>query len=195
MAYTNNIPQPNDQLSTSQPQILANFAAIDSGTTGTGTGFSRNHVTLTNGTDGGLHYRVDFEAALSAPTITGFVSSAYPKTVVVTTPSSSNVELFYKNTGSDIQLTSSALTASSGEGFIGGGLQIRSAFVGWPGQSGTISFSSRFPTACLSVVVSNANSGNNAATINVITNSATGFQVFSPNVSGGANFSYVATGY
>jgi hypothetical protein len=51
MSYNPNIPQPTNLISQSQGQILANFTAIDS----TSYGFSREHITITNVTNGGLH--------------------------------------------------------------------------------------------------------------------------------------------
>ena len=81
MVYNRNIPGPNDILSNSQSQLQANFQQIDSGTTGSGTGFSRNHVTLTDGTNGGLHNRVDFYQPVADPPISGFTGSLYVKTV------------------------------------------------------------------------------------------------------------------
>ena len=90
MSYNNAIPQPTNLISNSQAQILGNFAAIDSGSTGTGAGFSRNHVTMTDATNGGLHYRVDYYQAESSPALSGFVASMYPKTVT-------NIEAFFKN--------------------------------------------------------------------------------------------------
>lgn len=69
MAYLPNIPQPTDLVSDSQGDLLGNFTAIDTGTTATGQGFSREHVTMTDGTNGGLHVQATMinQAALSAP--------------------------------------------------------------------------------------------------------------------------------
>lgn len=105
MAYNRSIPQSTDLISNSQSQILGNFQAIDSGTTGTGAGFSRNHITLTDATNGGLHNRVDYYQSVTDPMITGFVSSLYAKTVV-------DAELFYRNLGGIVQLTNLAVTSS-----------------------------------------------------------------------------------
>lgn len=145
MAYNDAIPQPGDLISTSQGQILGDFQAIDSGTTGTGIGFSRNHITMTDATNGGLHNRVDYYQAVSSPTITGFIGSLYPKTVT-------NVELFYKNGTKDMQISNSLLTASSGQAMIPGGLQVRcgSGNTG-AGSTASISFTPNFLTAVVSV--------------------------------------------
>lgn len=147
MSYTNNIPNATDLISNSQAQIKSNFTAIDSGSTGTGIGFARNHITMTDATNGGLHNRVDYYQAVASPTISGFTSSAYAKTV------SAISELFYKNGTADIQLTSSSLTASGGQGMLPGGLLVK-AGSGNSGGSTTvsISFATAFTTACIAVI-------------------------------------------
>jgi hypothetical protein len=108
MSYNRNIPQSTDLVSNSQPQILGNFQTIDAGSNLTGIGFTRNHVTMTDASNGGLHSRVDFYQAVADPLISGFVSSLYPKTV-------SNVELFYRNAAAITQLTGlTVITTGSG---------------------------------------------------------------------------------
>lgn len=61
MAYNNNIPQPGDQLSVSQADILNNFAAIS-------TLVNVNHVDF-NGADQGKHKWVTFPVQVAAPVI------------------------------------------------------------------------------------------------------------------------------
>lgn len=62
MAYNNNIPQPNDDLSVSQPQILANFAEI-------ATAFNLNHVAF-NATGEGKHMFVEMPNQNASPPTT-----------------------------------------------------------------------------------------------------------------------------
>ena len=180
MAYDRNIPQPTDLISNSQADLLANFQAIDSGTTGTGTGFSRNHVTLTDGTNGGLHNRIDFYQALASPAISGFVASEYPKTVT-------NIELFYKNATQDMQISNSLLTAASGEGMLPGGLQIRCG--GGTANNTSTTFTTAFPNACIAVV---ATLNTSVGTIQITAKSAT---AFTANSSSSGAMYYVAIGY
>ena len=185
MAYNNNIPLSTDNISVSQGNILTNFGT--SGIDSTSFGFSRNHVSMTDGTNGGLHKAVDFYQPIASPTLGGTGGVAYPKTVT-------NSELFFKNSVSDMQISNSLLTASSGQGMLPGGLQVRCGTSSFPGQNQYVNFSIAFPIACLSVVVSNANSGNNASTINVTSIQPNRFQVFCPN-GAGSNLSYMAIGY
>lgn len=188
MAYDNNIPQPTDVISNSQGDLLANFMAIDSGTTGTGIGFSRNHVTMTDATNGGLHSRVDFYVALASPTITGFISSLYPKTVT-------NVEAFYKNGSADIQLSNSLLTASSGQGMLPGGLQIRCGFGSvTSGSTQLVTWTATpFPVAPLAALACGIGNDN---IFSVVLGSLTTTQVtFHINGSAVAEFYWIALGY
>lgn len=185
MAYTNNIPASTDLISTSQGQIQANFTAIDSGTTGTGIGFARNHITMTDGTNGGLHNRVDYYQAVSSPSISGFVSSAYAKTVT-------HAELFYKNATQDMQVTNSLLTAASGEGMLPGGLQIRSGSGSSNGAGISNSFSTAFPTGCIAVTATGRNASQPTNDIKVTAISTTAFTAKS---AAGEAIYYIAIGY
>lgn len=73
MSYTKNIPQPTDQINNSQPQILANFQAID-------TVVSVNHVDFDDPTgDQGKHKFVEFPAEnYTAPVVAGEVTVYAP---------------------------------------------------------------------------------------------------------------------
>jgi hypothetical protein len=145
MAYNPNIPQPTNLISNSQGDILGNFTAIDSGATGTGIGFSRNHVTMTDGTNGGLHYKVDYNQPIASPTPSSG-GTEYTKTVT-------NIELFYKNSVADMQITNSALTTTSGQGMLPGGLQIRVGTAQATGDPGSpSSITPPFSIACLGVI-------------------------------------------
>jgi hypothetical protein len=189
MSYNRNIPLSTDLISNSQPSILGNFQAIDSGTTGTGIGFARNHVTMTDATNGGLHNRIDFYQALTSPTITGFVASEYPKTVT-------NIELFYKNTTQDMQITNSLLTASSGQGMLPGGLQIRTGIVSGMSANNsaqTITYGLAFPTATIVVMTTARGSDYTHPVQTSGTNKS--FFLATCNNGGTVNFNYVAIGY
>ncbi len=149
MVYNRNIPGPNDILSNSQSQLQANFQQIDSGTTGSGTGFSRNHVTLTDGTNGGLHNRVDFYQPVADPSISGFTGSLYVKTV------GGLSQLFFANSSLVTQLTGITGAAGSGTVTIPGGIVLKWGTVSVPaGFTNTITFPVAFPANCYAVVVS-----------------------------------------
>ena len=70
--YTPGIPQPTDLISNSQGQILGNFSTIDTGSTGRVSspgnhGFSREHVTMTDAANGGLHAQATMLKQVSLP--------------------------------------------------------------------------------------------------------------------------------
>lgn len=160
MTYNNSIPLGTDLISASQSQIKANFTAIDSGTTGTGIGFSRNHVTMTDGTNGGLHNRVDFYQAIAAPTISGFVSSLYPK--------ATNNDLFYKNGTAEYQLTSALVSGTTGGASpattdytmtLPFGLILKFGGNDFASTGTAMTFSTPFPTAFLGAVLTCRHNG------------------------------------
>lgn len=199
MVYKNNKPEATDLLATSQGDLLGNFAAIDSGTTGLGAGFSRNHVTLTDATNGGLHNRVDYYVAVASPTISGFVSSAYPKNVTYPGPVT-YVEEFYKNATSDLPITNTYLSAALGEGMLPGGLQIRSGTGSSNGAGIANTFSKAFPSAVLFVVVtgSNGSQATNKISVTALNNGGGAGAVgvgFTAMSSLGEALYYVAIGY
>ncbi len=183
MVWNPALPAYTSKLALSPGYIQSNWNAIDNGATGTGTGFTRNHVTMADPTNGGLHYRCDFYQAVVSPALTG-VSSCYPRTVT-------NVELFYKNAVQDMQVTNSLLTASLGEGMLPGGLQIRSG-TGTATSIGQLNtFSKSFPVACIAVVAQQKTSSANP--IFITTSSAADFTAL--KAGGSASFYYIAIGY
>lgn len=195
MVYTNTQPASTQLVSQGQGTIQANFLAIDTGTSLNGIGFSRNHVTMTDATNGGLHSRVDYYQAVSSPTISEFVSSAYPKNVTYSAAAGTPtyVEYFYKNATSDIQATNTLLTTGSftstlAQGMLPGGLTMQCGKGNTNGVA--IVFAFPFPTACIGVVATTFNSG---AQVNVSSISSSQFLVVSP--SGNVGFFYIAFGY
>lgn len=76
MSYNAAIPQPGDLISNSQPQILANFAVIDSSVYG----FAREHVALTDTSLGGLHKLATMPNTASVAPATGYGSYYASKT-------------------------------------------------------------------------------------------------------------------
>ncbi len=84
--YNPNIPQPTDQISLSQPQILTNFSQLN-------VLYSNDHVAwnATNTNSRGQHIKITFNAPLSMdPNQVATIASLYTKTVT-------NTELFFQN--------------------------------------------------------------------------------------------------
>lgn len=196
MTYTRNVPLANDLISDSQAILEANTNIVDSGTTGTGTGFSRNHVTMTDGSgNGGLHNEIDFYQNLSDPTISGFVSAIYPKLV------SSQSELFQKNGSGTTQITSGALPIWKGGSTATGVVTATVAATGivtFPNglqfQWGQITAASQTNTPVLFTALGGVSFNNNCfniqTTINENASNANVLDVFSVTKNG---FSYYNT--
>ena len=161
MGYNRNVPQSTDLISNSQSDLLGNFQAIDSGTTGTGIGLSRNHVTMTDATNGGLHHEVDFYQNVSDPTISGFVSSLYPKLV------GSDSQLFFRNGAQILQLTGTSTVGAAGSVTIQGGVIIKFGKVTSPNNNTSVDFPAAFASSCFGVFVSGGNASGTQPTINI----------------------------
>jgi len=92
--YNPNIPQPNDDPTASQNDLLQNFGKLN-------TDWAVNHVALTLGGNNGLHTKVQFPNVLSVdPTVTGLQSCVYPKLGPDSRPA-----LFFNNALNVYQLT------------------------------------------------------------------------------------------
>lgn len=140
MAYNRLIPQSTDLLSNSQSQILGNFQTIDAGTSLTGVGFSRNHVTMTDATNGGLHSRVDYYQNVADPVISGFVASLYPKSIAQGGLAAAS-QLFF-NTATPYAITGAVSATSNGFAYLPGGILIKWGKTGTINSTGTFSFPS-----------------------------------------------------
>lgn len=108
MPYNENIPQPSDKLKNSQPQLLANFQAID-------TVVTVNHVTFDDPSgDQGKHKFVTFPRQSGDP-VTGTTEiNMYTKLNATTARS----EIYVKNgTGTAIPITASS--GPNGLGVVG----------------------------------------------------------------------------
>ena len=189
MAYNRNIPAATDLISNSQSAIQGNFQAIDSGQTGNpgAIGFSRNHVTMTDATNGGLHHRVDYYQNVAAPTIGAFVSSLYPREF----PAASSIsQLFFKNGVSEYQLTNlgRVTTTPSASGY---GLTTPWGIVinwgqiavgaGGPTSGTSLTFQVPFPTSVDSIIATGINSNGSQGNVTVTGGSTTGCTLFSAN--------------
>lgn len=187
MVYDPTIPQPTDLISASQAQLLANFAAIDSATTG----FAVDHTTLTDAANGGKHKKMTMVQQGSAP------ATGVSEVALYTKALGGDPELYLRraSSGTEVLMTRGAPTSSSGEGVAFGGLQIRAASGTISSQSQGFTFSSAFATACISVMVTNASSGNNVSYFGVVSYNTTGFTLYQAGGTLPSNFTYVAIGY
>lgn len=149
MSYNPNIPQAADLISNSQSAILGNFTTIDPGTSLTGVGFARNHVTMTDGTNGGLHSRVDYFQSVTDPVISGFVSSLYTKSVVQGGLAAAPQLIF--NAGTPYEITGAVSATAQGFCYLPGGILLK--WGSFSSAGGTNTFT--FPTGATIPVFSN----------------------------------------
>jgi len=165
MPYLPNIPQPTDNISDSQGQILGNFQQLQ-------TSFSVNHVPLTTASNNGKHTFIEMPTLGSDPTLPpGLLSGE--GTLFVNTKSSVR-ELYYTPdvSGNSYRLTATStlhfptfststnypsatsLTQFGGWTFLGGGMLLQYGFEKLPGSSsptGTLPFPRSFSGAPFSV--------------------------------------------
>lgn len=201
MAYLSNIPQPIDNLSTSQGQMLANFGVLNSF-------YGMDHFPYTDATHTGFHKQVTFNDVAAPGAQTAPSSISYTKTVG-TTPQE---ELFFKNSKYETQITSngnaiwkgSPVSATDGEvvlsaatnGYINfpNGLILQWGIITSPTQHTTtdVLFATaniNFPNACFNVTATLINAGGttNVQTVS-IRNGSLAFDRFSYNYSGGSAY-------
>jgi hypothetical protein len=180
MAY-NDTPLPTETPAQSQPLIRQNFKQIADS-------YNTDHIPFT-GSPQGYSNKTTFVSQASDPTKVVNAGIAYTKTPAAHT------ELYYEGeagTGSVLQITNQALTTASGEGFMPGGLQIRSGSSTASIAGVTVNFTSAFPVACVSVVVCAFNSGNQ---VNVGSIAAGGGSFVAKSPQGNCSIFYIATGY
>lgn len=196
-AYNPNIPQPTDNISTSQGDLLNNFSQLNIQFSGDHTAFNTGM-----GNGDGRHKQVMFNSPPSIiPVPTGTESSVYPNIV------SAQQELFFKNAISSTQITSgslpiwkggtiggtgavSSIIASPGKMDLPNGLQMRwgNASVNTTGT--TINFVSAFSTNCLSVTLTATSTQSRGSAVSNV--SSASFRAYSEN--NGTTMYYFAIG-
>lgn len=143
MAYQQNIPQPTDEPSSSQNDLLQNFQAINALV-------NVNHEPF-NGADQGKHTKVDLARSGAAPAPSGTFGVLYGLL------SGSETELFYKNdAGTEQQLTNKTVS-SSGTNYafdLPSGIKLRFGKVNTSGVNTNVTFNGAFTTSVFSVVIS-----------------------------------------
>lgn len=199
MTFNPLIPQPTDNLSTSQGQILTNFTTLN-------TIFNIDHYAFNDSitANRGLHRKIDFPATTTVSAPTGSASVFYSKSV-----SGVSSPYFDNAAGTSVLWRSSGLTGLTTETLGNpGALNLPNGFQMKWGQgsfSGTattapISYSANFPTSTDSVQVTRAggNTGANPEDIFLTTlASSSGFTAKRSSVapSSGLNFYWFAIGH
>lgn len=186
-SYNPNIPSAGTRIDRTFQQISTNFQELNSqyGTSG-------DHIAFTASTNNGKHNKSTYPEQSAAPTTAANEVAVYSKQNA--TSSVSDLYVRREGSGSELQITASQLTASSGEGSTVDGLQIRVAqnqsYTG-SGAAQTFTYATAFPTNTLAAVLVPQNS-NTTMQVNAGSYSSTGFQVIA---IANCSFSYIAIGY
>lgn len=181
MPYTNNIPQPTDNLSASQADILENFSQLD-----IQYGSSGDHVAFTAGTNNGKHKKATMVEQSPSPTAGDNEMVLY--TAQNSTSNVADLYLGRESAGTVLQISDSVLLASQGNGRTVDGLIFKC------GQGSTnvaVSFAIAFPNALLSA---QATPFADSAQVNVTSPTASGFSV-ATTASTPVAFFWIAIGY
>jgi hypothetical protein len=175
MPYNPNIPQPTDNPSVSQSQMLGNFSTL-------ATDFAVNHIPLTSGgATAGYHTQIWFPAPLSAdPGLTAPQASLYTKT------SGGASQLFYQNgalASNVVQLTGLSNNVS-GSNY---GFATPFGFIMNMGQvsTGAVTYALPFSTTIYTVLMT-VIAGAPTTNWSILTSNLTGFTYQTSN----ANFFY-----
>lgn len=185
MAYSQNIPQPTDDPSDSQPLLLGNFQAINSF-------LGQNHLSIADGEDG-KHKFMQMPEQASAPTTAANEGALYTKEG----SASSTSDLFYRqeSDGTEIQLTSGTPTsATDGTSSLPGGIIIKWGSSSWANGSNSqaVTFTTAFSSSLYSLVVTaKTSAGYQVAYQN---SSVSGFTAYRGTTSGLVTFTYIAIG-
>jgi len=182
--YTSNIPQPTDNPSRSQDQILQNFQSIS-------TAVAVNHVQF-NDPDEGKHKFLQMPEESSAPATASNEGALYTK------DSGSQPDLYWRNesSGSEQQMTNTVpVTVSPNRHWnFADGLKIRLGTVTHTGTSTPVVFSSPFLGDAYTVMLTPIGAAATVNAWNAQALSVNGFTLASIGSGGGTLFYYMAFG-
>lgn len=197
MPYNNAIPQPTDQLSQSQVDILGNFSTLY-------TYLNVNHADFGSGNDG-KHIYVEFVNQTAGPPPIAFPAGEIALYSFLNPTTTINQLYLNNSTGNQIPIDAASLMAN-GYSYIPSGLIIK-----WnqstvnplmtPFNPCAITFTTPFPTACLSVQITprNAPGIDSQYSASVVSFNAAGFSVWASQrtttLAQQTTFLYLAIGY
>jgi len=190
MSWNPNIPQSTDKLSNSQPQLLGNFQAIN-------TGFSFNHVALNLGADAGKHNLLTMPQQTFPQTVAGSDLLMY----VGLEPLTAQSQIYFltpavsSGGGNGIPFTAVGTDASTfGWTYIPSGVQIKWGNFGFSGAvPATVTMQGPHFASSTSYQVIITCSTNNATTYSALNINGISF-TFSSAVTAAETYSYVAIG-
>lgn len=179
MTFNPNIPQPNDDPTASQADLLGNFGKLNAD-------WAVNHIPLTSGGNNGFHKMIQFPNILNSdPAAIGQQSVVYPKIGPDSLPA-----LFFRNSAKVYQLTNLPVTTvGTNRGVVTPwGFTINAGTI----ASGTTSANFAIPFANGQIyTLILTPSGGTLTTYTIISVSGTGFSF---NTQAASNYNYFAIG-
>jgi hypothetical protein len=191
MTYNPLIPQPTDQPSASQSQILTNFTQLN-------TIFSSNHYAFNDATVAlrGQHRVVVLEQQAVGPATTATQGALYTKAW----GGSPNIYFRRKSSGSEVLMTANTdpIALPVGYTFLPNSMGIQWGIANAPAgvESGDINFAIPFSAGPYSVVCTMIRNSNTTNTIYVVTGTVTTtrFHVRNTDTGGAHDFYWMAIG-
>ena len=183
--YFNNIPQPDDDPTDSQPQFLSNFQAILNAQ-------DRNHVDFSDTGNSGRHEVVEMQQQAGNPTPVSSFASLF-----VRDDSGTQNLYLLDDASTEYQLTNAFTAATAGAATLPGGLEFKWGFDTAPDASSfPIVFPTPYTTATFNVqiTVSKINSIGRTVMVSNGTLSTTGFTTVNNNDGNPINFFWLAIG-
>jgi hypothetical protein len=184
--YTANIPQPGDDPSQSQGQILQNFQSLQDAQ-------DKNHVTLQDITNRGLHKFLQMPEQGSDPTTAVNQGGLYCKDIAGFT----RLVFRQENNGTIIQMTGiDPVSATNGYTFLPGGLLLQwgtSAVNGAPAIT-NILFPITFPANCFNVSITPVRNVTNVDIVYLVAKNNVNFTARNTSSSGITSINWIAIG-
>lgn len=182
--YNAGVPNPDNDPSVDQPDMLINTQSIASL-------IATDHVGF-NTPNGGTHDQVTFSSN-NVPTL----PTTFP-TLFTQVPSGGTKPELYFYSGTAAQSSSQYVRASAGSAVLTAGIIIKWGSSGLVPNNTTINFVSPFPNACFNVQLTIQDATQKQAFLNVSSQTTTGFTIRTINSNGSATstaFEYFAIGF
>lgn len=185
--YTANIPQPGDNPSQSQDQILQNFQSLQNA-------LDKNHVTLSDTTNRGLHKFLQMPEQGSDPSTAVNELAWYCKDVGGIAP---RFFMRQENNGTVIQMTGiDPLIATTGYTFLPGGLLLQwgTTAVSAAPAATNIFFPVAFSANCFNVSITPVRNSTNVDVVYLSGKNTTNFTCRNTSSAGITSINWIAIG-
>lgn len=182
--YTANIPQPGDIPSQSQGQILQNFQSLQNA-------LDKNHVTLSDTTNRGLHKFLQMPEQGADPATAVNEGGLYCKDIGGFT----RLVFRQENSGTVIQMSGiDPLAATNGYTFLPGGILMQWGTSAVVAGFQNILYNIPFPNACFNVSITSQRNSNNVDIVYLAGTNAVNFSARNTSAGGISSINWIAIG-